>query len=295
MDAIEMKRWKDQYLANYNGTSEEAKSLKGFIKKTYKKDVYIPWATMERLCYMQDPEATFEVFSATEESRAGAEGVQKGDPVITHYTNVYTDFKGETTNIASISHFVSVAVTFLGKRITEDAYPIQDKAYDAQKVIDSNMVNKSIKRALTKAAARASGLGLRLYEDGDLQFEDDGSKPLPAAEPTPAPVIPNVAPTALPTAEPTPTATETPSTTAAPVPAVATEDNPVLAYAREIHGNPALLKGVQILNPAIVKKYKFALLADGDTVETTFEKLSKISNPLNTYNTIRVQSGLDKV
>ena len=51
--------WIETFKANYNGTSEEAKALEPYLKTTYKGDVYIPWATMERLVYMQDPEAKF--------------------------------------------------------------------------------------------------------------------------------------------------------------------------------------------------------------------------------------------
>ena len=53
------KNWIDIFKENYNGTSEEARALEPFLKTTYKGDVYIPWATMERLVYMQDPNARF--------------------------------------------------------------------------------------------------------------------------------------------------------------------------------------------------------------------------------------------
>ena len=54
------KSWLDVYKANYEGTSDEAKSVKEYLKENYKGNSYIPWATMERLTYMQDPDAVFE-------------------------------------------------------------------------------------------------------------------------------------------------------------------------------------------------------------------------------------------
>ena len=45
----EVKGWKEVFKANYDGTSEEAKALKPFLKETFKGDVYIPWADEGRL------------------------------------------------------------------------------------------------------------------------------------------------------------------------------------------------------------------------------------------------------
>ena len=254
--------------------------MQQFLKSTYKKDVYIPWATMERLLYQQDPEATFELIPNQ---------YTPSDPVITHTEAIITLIDGKETRITSIGYFVSVAVTFLGKRITEDAYPIQDKAYDAPKVIDSNMVNKSIKRALTKAAARASGIGLKLYEDKDLQFEQEGATPLAG----PVSTVPTDMPAPVATPSPAPTPVVVPNASPASAPVVDGVEQ-LREIAKELHGNPALQKGIQIVNPAIIKKYKFSLLADGDDVEATVKKLAQLSVPMNTYNTIRVQSGLEK-
>ena len=43
------KTWLEVFTANYNEESKEALELKKFVKETYKNDVYISWATMERL------------------------------------------------------------------------------------------------------------------------------------------------------------------------------------------------------------------------------------------------------
>ena len=57
--------WLEQFKLNYDGKSDEAKSLEDFLKETYKNATYVPWATMERLVYMQDPDAEFEVIRAS--------------------------------------------------------------------------------------------------------------------------------------------------------------------------------------------------------------------------------------
>ena len=64
----------------------------------------------------------------------------------------------------------------MGKEFIED-YPIQDNAYEAVKAYDSNLINKALQRALAKVASRATGIGLKLYENKDLQFDEDTSKP----------------------------------------------------------------------------------------------------------------------
>ena len=77
-----------------------------------------------------------------------------------------------------MSHFVKVKLTFLGKTFIEE-YPIQDQDYSALKVFNQNAVNKALKRALAKVASRATGIGLRLYENKDLQFDapEEDKKP----------------------------------------------------------------------------------------------------------------------
>ena len=54
------KSWKEVFLENYNGKSDVAKEVEPFIKENYKGNAYIPWATMERLTYLCDEDATFE-------------------------------------------------------------------------------------------------------------------------------------------------------------------------------------------------------------------------------------------
>ena len=58
--------WLEVFRANYNGETEEAKSIEEYINNTYNGAKYVPWATMERLTYMQDPTATFETMTNDE-------------------------------------------------------------------------------------------------------------------------------------------------------------------------------------------------------------------------------------
>ena len=171
------KKWKDVFLDNYNGTSDEAKSIEDFMKKTYKGDAYIPWATMERLTYMLDDDAEFKNILNNEG------GLVHSDIVETYQQNIQKGEVVSETKAQMFSHFVKVQLTFMGKIFVEE-YPIQDQDYSAAKIFNQNMVNKALQRAKAKVAARATGLGLKLYEGKDLQFEDK-------AEPT-KPELPKV-------------------------------------------------------------------------------------------------------
>ena len=41
--------WLEVFKANYNGETEEAKSIEEYIKNTYNGAKYVPWATMTNL------------------------------------------------------------------------------------------------------------------------------------------------------------------------------------------------------------------------------------------------------
>lgn len=172
MTEIKKKNWKEQFIENYNGKSAEAKEVSDFMKKNYKGNNYIPWATMERLTYMQDPEAVFETLETENGNIVFSDTLSNENKVVQ---------KGEVVNetvATMMSHFVKVKLTFLGKTFIEE-YPIQDQDYSALKVYNQNAVNKALKRALAKVASRATGIGLRLYENKDLQFDtpEEDKKP----------------------------------------------------------------------------------------------------------------------
>lgn len=172
MAEVKKKTWKEQFIENYNGKSAEAKEVADFIKENFKGNNYIPWATMERLTYMQDPEAVFETLETENGNIVFSDTLSNENKVVQ---------KGEVVNetvATMMSHFVKVKLTFLGKTFIEE-YPIQDQDYSALKVYNQNAVNKALKRALAKVASRATGIGLRLYENKDLQFDtpEEDKKP----------------------------------------------------------------------------------------------------------------------
>ena len=160
-----MEKWLKQYLYNYNGLSEESKECEQYMKTTYKGDVYLPWAFMQRVAMQQDPECSWEViqdYTKDNETRM----------FFLNEYNIKTSTEGKDTYVTVNAPMVRVRFTFLGKTFYED-YPIQDSAYEAKKVIDQNMLNKAKQRALAKVISMGTGIGFKLYEGKDLQFEDN--------------------------------------------------------------------------------------------------------------------------
>lgn len=172
MKVVEQKNWVDQYKENYNGKSAEGKELEGYLKQTFNGKDYIPWATMERLTYMQDPNAVFTKI------RNEKGGLVHTDSFVNENCVENKDGIVNRTTAMVVSHFVKVSCVFLGKEFIEE-YPIQDQDYSAAKIYNQNLVNRALQRALAKVASRATGLGLKLYENKDLQFDEkEETKPV---------------------------------------------------------------------------------------------------------------------
>ena len=159
------KTWKEVFLENYSGKSEIAKEVEPFIKENYKGNSYIPWATMERLTYMCDEDAVFENIK----NEQG--GLVHTDKVEMHQQNIQKGEVVSETTSQMFSHMVKVKLIFMGKEFIEE-FPIQDQDYTAARVYNQNLVNKALQRAKAKVAARATGIGLKLYEGKDLQFDE---------------------------------------------------------------------------------------------------------------------------
>lgn len=159
------KTWKEVFLENYSGKSEIAKEVEPFIKENYKGNSYIPWATMERLTYMCDEDAVFENIK----NEQG--GLVHTDKLINYQKQIQNGEIIAETEASMFSHFVKVKLTFMNKIFIEE-YPIQDQDYSAARVYNQNLVNKALQRAKAKVAARATGIGLKLYEGKDLQFDE---------------------------------------------------------------------------------------------------------------------------
>lgn len=167
------KSWKDIFLENYNGKSEIAKEVEPFMKENYKGNAYIPWATMERLTYMCDEDAYFENIK----NEQG--GLVHTDVVEMHQQNIQKGEVVSDTTSQMFSHMVKVRLVFMGKEFIEE-YPIQDQDYSAAKVFNQNLVNRALQRAKAKVASRATGIGFKLYEGKDLQFDEIKQEPKPA-------------------------------------------------------------------------------------------------------------------
>ena len=167
------KNWKDVFLENYNGKSEVAKEVEPFMKENYKGNAYIPWATMERLTYMCDEDACFENIK----NEKG--GLVHTDVVEMHQQNIQKGEVVSDTTSQMFSHMVKVRLVFMGKEFIEE-YPIQDQDYSAAKVFNQNLVNRALQRAKAKVASRATGIGFKLYEGKDLQFDEVKQESKPA-------------------------------------------------------------------------------------------------------------------
>ena len=159
------KSWRDVFLENYNGTSDVAKEVEPFIKENYKGNSYIPWATMERLTYMCDEDAYFENIK----NEKG--GLVHTDMVIMHQQNIQKGEVIQETESQMFSHMVKVKLVFMNKEFIEE-YPIQEQDYSAARVFNQNLVNRALQRAKAKVASRATGIGFKLYEGKDLQFDE---------------------------------------------------------------------------------------------------------------------------
>lgn len=159
------KSWKEIFTENYNGTSDVAKEIEPFIKENYKGNTYIPWATMERATYMCDENAVFENIK----NEKG--GLVHTDMVVMHQQNIQKGEVVSETESQMFSHMVKVKLTFMEKEFIEE-YPIQDQDYSAARVFNQNLVNRALQRAKAKVASRATGIGFKLYEGKDLQFDE---------------------------------------------------------------------------------------------------------------------------
>ena len=282
----EVKSWKEVFKANYDGTSEEANALKPFLKETFKGDVYIPWAVMERLTRMCDENAEF----INVPNEFG--GLVHSDILGVHQKNIQKGEIVSETESTMYSHFVKVKLVFMGKEFVED-YPIQDKDYSSARIYDQNLVNKALQRAKAKVAARGTGLGLRLYEGFDLQFDEkpDNKPSLEAPkveEKTKEVVKPAKTEEKVAKVEEkvevvnveVPAEPETaPVQVSEQVSGQVSASPEIMAVVKLIKETPAdkIAPVLQKINVSVMKKYQFAL-SNTDSDELLADKLSKFPN-----------------
>jgi len=307
------KSWKDIFLENYNGTSDVAKEVETYLKDNYKGNTYIPWATMERLTYMCDEDATFENIKNNEG------GLVHTDVIDMHQQNIQKGEVVSETTSQMFSHMVRVRLVFMGKEFIEE-YPIQEQDYTAAKVFNQNLVNKALQRAKAKVASRATGIGLKLYEGKDLQFDEipQETKPqLPVENVENKPVEEKKSPKTEKNAqnsEKTVQKVEEPAPTPQPVVEPAKEEPKTEPVATQVETQPAtqndpisesidLIKktdvdkmnlALQRVNVALMKKHKIALSTEASEEElrNILSNKNIFSNPEQFLKTLKTLLGV---
>lgn len=284
------EKWLKQYKENYTEKSAEAKEIADFVKENYKGNSYVSWATMERLTYMQDPNAEFKTLDNNGK-------IIWTDNFVNENCTENKDGIVNRTSAVVVSHFVKVSCTFLGKTFVEE-YPIQEQDYTAAKIYNQNLVNKALKRALAKVASRATGLGLKLYEQKDLQFDEPKEDKKPVVKKTEKKVEekPDIEEHIVVNDEPKEITVSTKdmniTTTVAPAPIVN-------EYSKEIVDLCALIKNadkakitkvLQSVNVPILKQHNFTLNLE-DTDDVLCEKLSHFPNIPTFTNAIKTMLG----
>jgi hypothetical protein len=171
-----MAEWKELWLKNYKGqgdTAELEKSLKTLGYGARTNISYLPWAVVERIFRLQDGEVHW--LPASEKSNVDVDEVIIG-------SNVDTE-TGETTHRSIRSYFINIQAVWNGREYTE-RYPLQDSNGRPLTNWTQNELNKAFQRGKVKAIAIVSGIGYKLFEDGDLQFEEEQPKaPQKATQP----------------------------------------------------------------------------------------------------------------
>jgi len=164
--------WKELWLKNYRGEGDTA-DLDKFLKKLNygsRMDIsYLPWAVVDRIFKLQDGEVEIlrhEDGSIVEVDRTHIKDeAEEGGVFIPRYMN---------------SYFINIVARWQGRTHTE-RYPLQDSNGRPLSVWTQNELHKVTQRGRVKAIAAVSGIGYKLFEDGDLQFEDDATKGEPKA------------------------------------------------------------------------------------------------------------------
>jgi len=178
--------WKELWLKNYKGEGD-TQDLATFIKKlnygNRNNISYLPWATVERIFRLQG--GKIEIVRSPRDTIVEADRVLCKEQI---------DENGVVQNIHSYSFFVNIKTEWQGQ-VHIEKYPLQDGAGRPVSIWTQNEVNKAIQRGKVKAIAIVSGIGFKLFEDGDLQFEEEVApvvvpQPIPAKLPaTPKPEV----------------------------------------------------------------------------------------------------------
>ena len=183
-----MSEWKDLWLKNYKGqgdTVELEKHLKTLGYGSRMNVTYLPWAVVERIFRLQGGEVEWlPVLDGTHVDH---------DSLIVGYDNVEENGLTVSKPIMVNSYFINVRAKWQGQEYTE-RYPLQDSNGRPLSRWTQNDLNKAYQRGKVKAIAIVSGIGYKLFEDGDLQFEDDTPEPTPEKKPKAEPKKPTKKP-----------------------------------------------------------------------------------------------------
>jgi hypothetical protein len=156
-----MEFWKEKWLSNYRGEGDCAeleKRTKDLDYGNRKGVTFLPWAIVDRIFAMQGGE--YELLK-----QDGS--VVEVDTVL---ENEEIDSNGQVSQTFIKSYFINIRAKWLGRVYTE-RYPLQDGAGNPLRFWSQNELNRAYQRGKTKAIAIISGIGYKLFEDGDLQFD----------------------------------------------------------------------------------------------------------------------------
>lgn len=178
------KTWKEKWMANYRGEGD-CQELETFLKEldygSRKGVTYLPWAVVDRIFKMQGGVTETLFFPKTIEVSDGEEGTKtiQVSNTIVEVDSVHirdeVDSNGVVTPKYMNSYFVRIKAEWEGQ-VHVERYPLLNSNGQALSFWTQTDLNKAVQRGKVKAIAIVSGIGYKLFEDGDLQFEDDESK-----------------------------------------------------------------------------------------------------------------------
>ncbi len=194
--------WQEMWLKNYRGEGdckELEKRTKDLDYGSKKGGTYLPWAIVDRIFKFQDGKTEVirtRQFIPQIKQKHLEGGIVESEVIflenfesIVEVDRFYVkDEVDEETGVITprynLSFFVNLKATWQGQEYIE-RYPLLDSNSKPLSRWTQVDLNKAVQRAKVKAIAIVSGIGYKLFEDGDLQFEDDGdgkSKPEPEKE-----------------------------------------------------------------------------------------------------------------
>jgi hypothetical protein len=195
---METKNWKDLWNENYEGKGD-CEGLHERVKHLTKKDQktiiasYLPWAIVERIFRMQGGE--IEVLRIKTEAQTIPDGeggtltvVRESESIVEpdrlFLKTSVNSASGVVNEIWANSYFVNVKVTWQGREYIEH-YPLLSSTNQPLSLWNQGDLNRAVQRAKVKAIAIVSGIGYKLFEDGDLQFGDDEEEEKTVSTPKP--------------------------------------------------------------------------------------------------------------